>query len=558
MAANSELSAGTSTPSLASPEQKPRTGCVHTQLLHAFLEAAEVVAPDEDVIDDLLADLHEAAVVLQDDDANALEVVVPEQEAGDGDAELEFESEHDPLQPYLLEAEQAWTDEEVKDVLTYLKEYGRAQFLKEYVVTRSIPIPTLLYAFDIVLCKALRSKRPKTLLYFLDIGITRELERREKLPMYNTVDDAVALIKNAQRIIILTGAGISVSCGIPDFRSRDGLYASLAHSGEYLLNDPQEMFDIHYFKENPAVFYKIYPSNFTPSPCHRFIKLIENKGKLLRNYTQNIDTLETRAGVQKVLQCHGSFATASCINCRAQFPGNYIETEIMSHEVPVCKSCPPILPPAKSVKSKKKKKKNASPWENDSEEEPDVPAYPPGIIKPDITFFGEKLSDKFDEALADDRPRVDLLLVIGTSLKVSPVSEILTHLRHSIPQILINKTPVRHVNPDVVLLGNADEVVQHLCRKLGWDLPELPSANGASNLEAVHPRPRKRLSEEVDVREPKRVGNSHVWLFEGAEGGKWVEDLERKSLADSLETSDEQEALLSAGTSQPSKKARTG
>lgn len=103
MAANSELSASTSTPSLASPEQKPVTGCVHTQLLHAFLEAAEVVAPDEDVIDDLLADLHEAAVVLQDDDANALEVVVPEQEAGDGDAELEFESEHDPLQPYLLE-----------------------------------------------------------------------------------------------------------------------------------------------------------------------------------------------------------------------------------------------------------------------------------------------------------------------------------------------------------------------------------------------------------------------------------------------------------------------
>lgn len=111
-----------------------------------------------------------------------------------------------------------------------------------------------------------------------------------------------------------------------------------------------------------------------------------------QNYTQNIDTLETRAGVQKVLQCHGSFATASCINCRAQFPGNYIETEIMSHEVPVCKTCPPILPPAKSVKSKKKKKKNASPWENDSEEEPDVPAYPPGIIKVTLLSHDAPLS----------------------------------------------------------------------------------------------------------------------------------------------------------------------
>ena len=72
---------------------------------------------------------------------------------------------------------------------------------------------------------------------------------------------------------------------------------------------------------------------------------------------------------------------------------------------------------------------------------------------------------------------------------------------------MINKTPIKHANPDVVLLGNADDIVQHLCRKLGWDLPELPSANGTSNLDAVHTRPRKRLSEEIDLREPKRVGN---------------------------------------------------
>ena len=121
----------------------------------------------------------------------------------------------------------------------------------------------------------------------------------------------------------------------------------------------------------------------------------------------------------------------------------------MSQTVPVCKTCPPTHPPVKSAKPKKKPKKNASPWEHDSEEEPDIPAYPPGIIKvrpqsllsehevdprtlkcsqPDITFFGEKLSDEFERALLADTPRVDLLLVIGTSLKVSPVSEILSTL----------------------------------------------------------------------------------------------------------------------------------
>ena len=86
------------------------------------------------------------------------------------------------------------------------------------------------------------------------------MQTREKLTQYNTVDDAVNLIKNSKRIIILTGAGISmtrsywlrsirrsnacilgVSCGIPDFRSRNGIYSLLQQKGEYDLDDPQQM-----------------------------------------------------------------------------------------------------------------------------------------------------------------------------------------------------------------------------------------------------------------------------------------------------------------------------
>lgn len=428
-----------------------------------------------------------------------------------------------------------------------LKEHGMAHFVSQYVIARAIPIPKLLSAFGVYLCPELRTKRRKTLLYFLEVAMYQVLQKREKLPMYNTVDDAVELIKKSRNIMILTGAGISVSCGIPDFRSRNGLYAQLQERGEYDLDDPQQMFDIHYFREKPAVFYsfasQIYPSNFIPSPCHRFIKLIEDKGKLLRNYTQNIDTLETRAGVQKVLQCHGSFATASCINCKTTVPGSAIETDIMNHTIPLCKVCasapPPAVVPAKP--KKKGKKRNLQPWESDGEEEPDVPELPPGIMKPDITFFGEKLTDAFERALIEDRPKVDLLLVIGTSLKVSPVSEILTHLRHSVPQILINKTPVRHINPDIVLLGNADEVVQYLCQKLGWDLPEVPSPASANQLDAPKTNSKKRPSDTL-VKDPKRVGNSHVWLFEGAEGGKWVEEIERKSAGQSANVSDSEGA----------------
>lgn len=152
------------------------------------------------------------------------------------------------------------------------------------------------------------------------------------------------------------------------------------------------------------------------------------------------------------------------------------------------------------------------------------------LRQPDITFFGEKLSDEFDRSLLADRQEIDLLIVIGTSLKVSPVSDIIAHLPHSVPQILINKTPVKHINPDIIMLGNADDIVLHLCRKLGWDLPAY-IGNGTS-LAVPNPEPgvlKKRRSSDFEGPEPQRVGNSHVWLFEGAEGGKWVEELAQKT-----------------------------
>ncbi|KAJ2741023.1 NAD-dependent histone deacetylase sir2, partial [Coemansia sp. BCRC 34490] len=93
-----------------------------------------------------------------------------------------------------------------------------------------------------------------------------------------------------------------------------------------------------------------------------------------------------------------------------------------------------------------------------------------GIMKPDITFFGEKLPDQFDEALTADREKVDLLLVMGSSLKVAPVSDIMGNLPHTVPQIVINKTPILHFNFDVQLLGNADDIVAYLARRCGWEL----------------------------------------------------------------------------------------
>ena len=141
---------------------------------------------------------------------------------------------------------------------------------------------------------------------------------------------------------MLTGAGVSVSSGIPDFRSKDGIYARLAVDFPDL-PDPQSMFDIQYFMQDPRPFFKfakeIYPGKFQPSPCHRFIKLLEKNRKLLRNYTQNIDTLENLVGIKNLIECHGSFATASCTKCSYQMNCDQIKNDIFEQKIPMCPKC---------------------------------------------------------------------------------------------------------------------------------------------------------------------------------------------------------------------------
>ena len=156
------------------------------------------------------------------------------------------------------------------------------------------------------------------------------LRDREPLAQYSTPQDVVDLLRSSTNAIVLTGAGISTNCGIPDFRSPQGIYARLQASGLYPeLNDPQEMFDMDIFKENPEIFYsfakELYPTMDVKrtSRAHRWIRRLEREGKLLRNYTQNIDTLEQTAGIKKVLHAHGRLSTAR--DCTLQY--DHVDSE---------------------------------------------------------------------------------------------------------------------------------------------------------------------------------------------------------------------------------------
>lgn len=267
------------------------------------------------------------------------------------------------------------------------------------------------------------------------------------------MDDAAKLLNSAKNVLVITGAGISTSLGIPDFRSKDsGFYTKLREKG---FAEPEDVFELGLFDEDPTTFYSlagdILPEVGKWTPTHQFIRLLQDKNKLLRNYTQNIDNIEGNAGIlpEKLVQCHGSWATATCRKCQHKVPGEEIFASVRARVVAHCKRCEAQLKlPGQGMKRKRssngtsdghgRSKKKTRDSDDDSDGQYDIPQ--PGVMKPDITFFGEKLPDTFfDRLQQEDRDKVDLVIVMGTSMKVAPVSEIPSFLDAKVPQIYISK-----------------------------------------------------------------------------------------------------------------------
>ncbi|XP_034232541.1 NAD-dependent protein deacetylase sirtuin-2 isoform X1 [Thrips palmi] len=271
-----------------------------------------------------------------------------------------------------------------------------------------------------------------------------------------TLDGVVKHIKDGKvkRIITMAGAGISTSAGIPDFRSPEsGLYNNLE---KYNLPHPQAVFEIDFFQENPKPFFllakELYPGSFKPTICHYFIKLLNEKGMLLRHYTQNIDTLERVAGVpgEVLIEAHGTFYTSHCLECRAEYELEWMKERIFSDQIPICEKCP-------------------------------------GVVKPDIVFFGENLPDRFYSSISKDFDEADLLIVMGSSLVVQPFASLVNKVKHDCPRLLINREKAGEGDRlmallgmgggmdfsdkstrDVAWLGDCDDGCQLLADKLGW------------------------------------------------------------------------------------------
>ncbi|KIN07618.1 hypothetical protein OIDMADRAFT_84415, partial [Oidiodendron maius Zn] len=242
-----------------------------------------------------------------------------------------------------------------------------------------------------------------------------------------------------KKVVVMTGAGISTSAGIPDFRSPDtGLYANLARLD---LPYAEAVFDISYFRQNPDPFYmlakELYPGQFFPTIAHAFIALLEEKYMLQMLFTQNIDCLERRAGVpaEKIVEAHGSFATQRCIDCKTEYPDDLMKKNVQAGQVPNC-----LVPQCN------------------------------GLVKPDIVFFGEALPESFFTN-RHVPGTADMIIVMGTSLSVQPFASLPSLAKPGAPRVLFNLERVGDFGSrpdDVVVLGDCDEGVRKLAEALGW------------------------------------------------------------------------------------------
>ncbi|KAI9916126.1 hypothetical protein PsorP6_017074 [Peronosclerospora sorghi] len=268
-----------------------------------------------------------------------------------------------------------------------------------------------------------------------------------------SIADFVKVLKKAKRILVIAGAGMSVSCGIPDFRSKDGIYAMARHM-DVVLPEPECLFQIEYFRDDPAPFYEVVRTVFatspTPSPTHMFLKLLQDKKKLLRVYTQNIDGLEQAAGVTRCIPCHGSFSYSACMRCKKRVETTTLMPVIQAGIIPTCS-------------------------------EPTCR----GVLKPEITFFGEILDDKVSTTITKDRLRADLLLVIGTSLKVAPVMEIPGRNMSRLSRNTGEEDATDDEEEfDLSLLGDCDDITRYICELAGWSL-DAPAVKGAKRKPVV-------------------------------------------------------------------------
>lgn len=209
------------------------------------------------------------------------------------------------------------------------------------------------------------------------------------------------MIAKSKLTVFFGGAGVSTESGIPDFRSKDGLYNTLdvkfeKYSPEFLLS--KQCLD-----KKPEVFFEFYrqkmnPAGYLPNITHFRLREMEQKGKLFAIITQNIDGLHQLAGSKVVHEIHGSTLRNYCKKCREQLPANFIFDS--KDAVPKCPKCG-------------------------------------GKVRPDVVLYGEPLPYETLNEASNAIAEADLIIVGGTSLTVYPAANLIPTWRNGLSNLVI-------------------------------------------------------------------------------------------------------------------------
>ncbi|NDJ76187.1 MAG: NAD-dependent deacylase [Chloroflexi bacterium] len=214
---------------------------------------------------------------------------------------------------------------------------------------------------------------------------------------------ALDILRGAEYLVALTGAGISTHSGIPDFRS--------PHCGLWERDNPAEVASLYGFRYYPERFYNwMRPLahqilDAIPNPAHEALAHLESQGRLKSVITQNIDMLHASAGSQTVYELHGHLREVTCIHCFQTYPAEAVLLEYLeTNKLPLCSACGHVL-------------------------------------KPNVILVGEQLPAQALTAARREAQRCDAMLIIGSSLEAYPAAQLpLIARQNDAALIIVNLT----------------------------------------------------------------------------------------------------------------------
>jgi len=246
----------------------------------------------------------------------------------------------------------------------------------------------------------------------------------------NMLDKFASYIKESNNIVFFGGAGVSTESGIPDFRSKDGLYNQ--HDVWFDMYSPEYLLSRECLFNTPKVFYEFYRQkmdtrNIKPNTTHEVLAWLEDIGKLSAVVTQNIDGLHQKAGSKTVYEIHGTTKRNYCPRCGKKYPENYIFE--CGQDIPKCECR--------------------------------------GQIRPAVTLYGENLPTQAVDNAMKAISEADMLIIGGTSLSVYPASSFIDYFagKHL---VVINKEKLDvHIgDDDLVFIDSLGAVFGALAAKL--------------------------------------------------------------------------------------------